>query len=127
MKKKNNWSMGDLTGAYAGQYESILFAQKGRRNLNEVAGKRRHPDILSFDRVPASKLRHSHEKPTDLIEFLIKKSSNKGEIILDPFCGSGTTVVCAKRLGRKFITFELERQYVEIANERLDNEAEDIK
>ena len=119
---KNNWSMGDLTGAYAGQYESILFAQKGRRKLNEVDGKRRHSDVLQFDRVPANKLRHSHEKPAGLIEFLIRKSSIEGEVILDPFCGSGTTAVCARRLRRNFITFEVEPQFIEIANKRLDDE-----
>lgn len=117
---KNNWSMGDLKGAYAGQYESILFAQKGRRFLNEVNGRSRHADILQYDRVSPNKLRHSHEKPEDLISFLIEKSSNKGEIVLDPFCGSGTTAVCAKALDRNFITFELEREFIEISNQRLE-------
>jgi len=116
--KKNNWSMGDLQGAYAGQYEVILFAQKGRRILNEVDGKKRHPDVLEFDRIPSTRLRHSHEKPEDLIEFLIRKSSNEGEIILDPFAGSGTTAAVAKRLGRSFITIELDEDYVEIIEER---------
>lgn len=116
---KNNWSMGDLQGAYAGQYESILFAQKGRRSLNEVGGRTRHADILQYNRVPSGKLRHSHEKPEDLIEFLIRKSSNEGETILDPFCGSGTTAVCAKKLKRKFITFELDSDYTEIAYQRV--------
>lgn len=116
---KNNWSMGDLTGAYAGQYETILFAQKGRLTLNEVKGKRRHADILQFDRISPAKLRHSHEKPEDLIEFLIRKSSVEGETVLDPFCGSGTTAVCAKRLGRNFITMELDADYARIANERI--------
>lgn len=116
---KNNWSMGDLTGAYAGQYETVLFAQKGRRTLNEVEGRKRHSDILQFDRVSAQKLRHSHEKPEDLIEFLIRKSSVEGETVLDPFCGGGTTAVCAKRLGRNFITMELDADYARIANERI--------
>lgn len=120
--KKNNWSMGDLQGAYAGQYEVILFAQKGRRTLNEVGGRKRHPDVLEYDRVPASKLRHSHEKPEELIEFLIRKSSNEGEIILDPFGGSGTTAVCAKRLGRDFITMEMDKDYIEVTQERLSEE-----
>lgn len=123
---KNNWSMGDLTGAYAGQYESILFAQKGRRTLNEIDGTKRHADILQFNRVSPNKLRHSHEKPEDLIEFLIRKSSNEGEIVLDPFCGSGTTAVAAARLKRDFITFELESDFIKIANKRLDNESEEI-
>ena len=120
--KKNNWSMGDLQGAYAGQYEVILFAQKGRRKLNEVDGRKRHPDILEFDRVPTTKLRHSHEKPEDLIEFLIKKSSNPGELVIDPFAGSGTTAVCAKRLNRNFITIELDEYYVNVAKQRLYEE-----
>lgn len=119
---KNNWSMGDLQGAYAGQYENILFAQKGRRILNEVNGKRRHADILQFNRIPANKLNHSHEKPLDLIEFLIEKSSGPGEIVLSPFAGSGTDCVAAARTGRHFISFELERDHIETANKRLDNE-----
>src|SRR5699024_8472073 len=119
--KKNNWSMGDLQGAYAGQYEVILFAQKGRRVLNEVDGRKRHPDILEFDRVPAQRLRHSHEKPEELIEFLMRKSSNPGGVVLDPFAGSGTTAAVAKRLGRDFITMEMDEDYVEIANERINN------
>lgn len=69
---KNNWSMGDLKGAYAGQYECILFCQKGRRELNEVDGKKRHVDILQFDRIPPNKLIHSHQKPVELLELLIK-------------------------------------------------------
>lgn len=120
---KNNWSMGDLTGAYAGQYETILFAQKGRRKLNEVDGKKRHTDILQFDRISPNKLRHSHEKPEDLIEFLIRKSSSEGETVLDPFCGSGTTAVCAKRLGRNFLTAELDADYAQIARQRLEANA----
>ena len=124
--QKNNWSMGDLKGAYAGQYETILFAQKGRRTLNEVDGRKRHTDILQFDRVPSNKLRHSHEKPEDLIDFLIRKSSVEGEIILDPFCGSGTTASCAKRLGRNFLTYELDEEYVEIANQRIEDVTKEL-
>ena len=123
--KKNNWSMGDLQGAYAGQYEVILFAHKGRRILNEVDGKRRHPDILSYDRIPSTRLRHSHEKPEELIEFLMRKSSDVGEVVLDPFAGSGTTAAVAKRLGRDFITIELDEDYVGITRERVANVSEE--
>lgn len=117
---KNNWSMGDLFGAYAGQYENILFAQKGRRLLNEVEGKTRHADILQFDRVSPNKLRHSHEKPEELIEFLIRKSSNVGDIVITPFCGSGTDCVAAAKTGREFISFELDADHITTANIRLD-------
>jgi DNA modification methylase len=118
--RKNGHSMGDLHGSYAGIYETILFAQKGRRSLNEVDGKSRHIDVLDFDKVPSGKLRHSHEKPERLIEFLIKKSSDEGDVVLDPFCGSGTTAVSANRIGRDFVTFELVPEFIEIANKRLD-------
>src|SRR5690625_970668 len=122
--KKNNWSMGDLQGAYAGQYEVILFAQKGRRFLNELGGRKRHSDILEYARVPSQRLRHSHEKPEDLIEFLIRKSSNPGELVLDPFAGSGTTAAVAKRLGREFITIEADVDFYNTAVERVKNEKE---
>ena len=116
---KGNWSMGDLRGAYAGQYEVILFAQKGRRLLNEVDGTKRHPDILRYNRVPAAKLRHSHEKPEELIELLIRKSSEPGELVCDPFCGGGTIPAVAKRLGRDFITAEIDEHNVKISEQRL--------
>src|SRR5699024_9719811 len=116
--------MGDVQGAYGGQYEVIVFAQKGRRLLNEVDGKRRHPDILSYDRTPPTRLRHSHEKPEELIEFLMRKSSDVGEVVLDPFAGSGTTAAVAKRLGRDFITIELDEDYVGITRERVSNTCE---
>lgn len=123
---KGNWSMGDLKGAYAGQYEVILFAQKGRRTLNEVDGTKRHPDILRFNRVPASRLRHSHEKPENLIELLIRKSSVVGEIVLDPFCGSGTTAAVAKQLRREYITMDLDESAVDIASKRIGNAGENL-
>lgn len=123
---KGGVSMGDLLGSYSGNYETILFARKGRRELNEVDGCRRHPDILSYPKIPARQLRHSHEKPEDLIEFLIRKSSNPGEVVLDPFAGSGTTAAVAKRLGREFITIEADVDFYNVAVARVKNEKEAI-
>lgn len=123
---KNNWSMGDLQGAYAGQYECILFGHKGRRILNEVEGRKRHADVLFYDRIPSNRLQHSHQKPTDLLEFLIKKSTNEGETIIDPFSGSGSTLVSAINTKRNFIGMESDWDYCEIANERI-KQAQEIK
>lgn len=117
---KNNWSMGDLKGSYAGQYECILFCHKGRRELNEVEGRKRHADILQFDRIAPTRLKHSHQKPVELIELLIKKSSDVGDVVLDAFMGSGTTAVASVNTGRQFIGFELEEEYWEIANRRIE-------
>jgi site-specific DNA-methyltransferase (adenine-specific) len=67
---------------------------------------------------------HPTQKPVLLLEDLIKTFSNEGDIVVDLTCGSGSTCVAAVRTGRKFIGFETEPKYVEIANKRLDNEEE---
>jgi len=71
---------------------------------------------------PAPKQGHITPKPIEMIENIIRHSSNEGDIVLDCFIGSGTTAVAAARLNRHFIGFERESEYIEIANKRLDNE-----
>lgn len=75
---------------------------------------------------PAENLGHITPKPVEMIENIIYHSSIEGDIVLDCFMGSGTTAVAAVRTGRKFIGFEREPEYIEIANKRLDNETEVI-
>jgi len=65
---------------------------------------------------------HSAVYPTELCNFFIKAFSNEGDIILDPFMGSGTTGVACKHLNRKFIGIELNEEYFNIAKERIKNE-----
>ena len=60
-----------------------------------------------------------NQKPVKLLERLISASSDPGDLILDPFCGSGTTCEAAERLGRDWIGIEIDAQTVEIAHERL--------
>lgn len=62
---------------------------------------------------------HSTQKPAELLFRIIISSSNPGQIVLDPFTGSGTTPAVAKRLGRNFIGFEKEPFYVKIGQERI--------
>ena len=64
---------------------------------------------------------HPTQKPVALFEYLIRTYTNEGEIVLDNCMGSGTTAVAAVRTNRKFIGFELEPEYVRIANQRLEN------
>ena len=71
---------------------------------------------------PAPKHGHITPKPVEMIENIIRHSSSEGDIVLDCFMGSGTTAVASVRTGRKFIGFEREPKYIEIANKRLDNE-----
>ena len=69
---------------------------------------------------------HPTQKPEKLIAKLILASSNAGDMVFDPFIGSGTTAVVAKKLGRRFLGIERERRYVALALKRLDA-AEDDK
>jgi len=64
---------------------------------------------------------HSTQKPAELLMRIILSTSNPDDIVLDPFSGSGTTAAVAKRLGRKYIAFEKEPFYIQVANDRLEN------
>lgn len=63
---------------------------------------------------------HPAEKPIELLERFIRVSSKEGDIILDPFLGSGTTAVAAVNTNRHYIGFELDEKYFDIACQRLD-------
>lgn len=62
---------------------------------------------------------HPTQKPEKLIELILTASSNVGDLVLDPFFGSGTTGIVASRLGRKWIGIEIDRKYVRVASERI--------
>ena len=68
---------------------------------------------------------HPTQKPEKLIAKLILASSNEGDVVFDPFLGSGTTSVTAKKLGRHFVGIEREKEYVAIAEKRLEMADED--
>lgn len=62
---------------------------------------------------------HPAQYPEQLIERIILTGSNPGDIIMDPFMGSGTTAVVAKKLGRHYLGYEIVKDYCDIVNERL--------
>lgn len=62
---------------------------------------------------------HPTQKPEEMLKRIILASSNKGDVVLDPFLGSGTTAVVAKKLGRKWIGIEKSKAYVKIAEKRV--------
>ena len=64
---------------------------------------------------------HPTQKPTKLIELLIETSSKNGEIVLDPFMGSGSTGIACKNTNRNFIGIEIDENYFNIAKERINN------
>ena len=78
---------------YRARYEFILFFEKGKRKLNDLGV----PDILEHKRVYRG---YPTEKPVPLIKQLIEQSSKEGEVVIDPFFGSGATLVAATQLNR---------------------------
>lgn len=64
--------------------------------------------------------KHPTQKPEYLLERIIFASTEEGQVILDPFCGSGTTGVEAVRYGRKFIGIDVSEEYMEISKKRLE-------
>ena len=75
----------------------------------------------------AERTNHPAQYPERLIERVILAGSNKGDVVLDPFMGSGTTAVVAKKLKRNYIGYELVEEYVEMANNRLKNVGDDVE
>ena len=110
---KNNTSMGDLKGDFAPRTEFILFMHKGRRLIR---GKR-DSNVLEFKRT-RNEL-HPSQKPVDMLEYMIEKFSDSGNLIVDPFMGSGSTGVACVNTNRKFIGIEKDDKYFEIAEKRI--------
>ena len=70
--------------------------------------------------IPQNPRLHPTQKPEEVIEVWMRYLSKEGDLVLDPFCGSGTVCVVAKRLGRNFIGVDKNFEYVEVARKRLN-------
>lgn len=107
---KNNWSAGDLKHEHGRQWEACCFYPQSQHKFEH-----RTPDVIVEPKTQ-NKL-HPTQKPVRLIERLI--SANKCQTILDPFMGSGTTLVAALRLGKTAIGIEASEKYCEVAANRF--------
>lgn len=76
-------------------------------------------DIYNITRTEIDKRHYPTQKPLKLLERIVALSSNEGDLVLDPFCGSGTTLVAAHMTGRQWIGIDANPEAVEIANQRL--------
>jgi site-specific DNA-methyltransferase (adenine-specific) len=100
---------------YMDSHEYIIFFRKGKaKKINNCGTK----SVLYFDN-PRNKV-HPSEKPVDLLETLIKNSTNENDVVLDFTMGSGSTGIACINTNRQFIGMELDQTYFEIAKKRIE-------
>jgi len=137
---KNNAMPSMTRRTFTHSCEYVLFFSKGKKWIFNYADiKKINPDkakdgsekqmrdlwimpvVQGKERVrdKTGRAAHPTQKPENLLERVILASSNKGDVVLDPFLGSGTTAVIAKKLGRKWIGIETENKYIKVAEKRI--------
>jgi site-specific DNA-methyltransferase (adenine-specific) len=97
---------------YRARYECILFFEKGKRKLADLGVA----DIITAPRIRGG---YPAEKPVAVSEVLVRQSSREGEVVVDPFVGSGSVGAAAVRLGRRFLGNDLCEEAVEVSRRRL--------
>jgi adenine-specific DNA-methyltransferase len=106
--------MGDIDSNWGCGHELVLYCKRGRR---EVAYRR--SSIVAVDKVHAARLIHPTEKPVPLLEHYVEMSTKPGDVVFDPFSGSGSTSVAADRLGRIGIGTEVDAEHHRRSLDRL--------
>lgn len=107
-------------GNYLIDKEFCLYFRKNVR-LNTTFDTAFTYWIDKKNKVSKDKFEHPTIKPLNIIETLIKNSSQPNDIVLDPFMGSGTTAIACKNTGRNFIGFEINPKWAKVAKNRLNN------
>ena len=97
----------------------LFFREKGVKIYGDYSTKSKFL-ITSLNVQDKEWYDHPTIKPLDFVKNHIINSTIEGEVVLDPFAGSGTTAVAAKELGRKYLTFELSEDFYNIAKDRLN-------
>jgi site-specific DNA-methyltransferase (adenine-specific) len=120
---KHGGGMGDLKYSLSTDYEFAIICHNGKC---KIRGKR-DGSVWECTKLNPNKMVHPTQKPEDLIERIIEKWSDESDVILDPFLGSGTTVVACLNTNRQYIGFELDKDYYNIANERIKSHKEENK
>ena len=105
----------------------ILFVVKDKKRYKFNKIEHYPEDVLIINREYwTGKIKTPTKLPMELVKKLILFSSDKGDIIFDPFLGSGTVPVCAKMLGRHYLGFEIVKDYYEFAINRISKVQEDL-
>lgn len=117
-------SMGDLTSPWGRNEERIwfytsLFRHAGKRGKENNPVRLRKGTILTFPKPTGKSVRHPTEKPISLLQEFIESSSRQGDVVLDPYAGTGSTGVASILTGRRAVLCEIDEKYAEMAKARL--------
>ncbi len=113
--KKNNATPSQY---YMQCCEFILLLKKGySKPINNIGTM----NCFEIPNIIGNKL-HPTEKPVELMKILVENSTNKGDVVLDAFMGSGSTGIACKMLERDFIGIEIDKTFFDIAKERIERD-----
>ena len=116
--------------AWAHAHETLLWASKGKGHtfnydlINSPYPASQMSSVWRIPTVPKREKLHGYhpiQKPLRLVRRALLASTREGELVFDPFCGSGTTGVAAKELGRFFVGAEVEEGFAELARRRISS------
>jgi site-specific DNA-methyltransferase (adenine-specific) len=107
--------MGDLRAGIAPQHESMIYATKGRYEFPNSRPK----SIYRCKRTNANDMIHPNEKPITLFRALLKDFAETGDIVIDPFGGSASSLIACEQMGFDYIGWELDPDYYEAAQKRM--------
>lgn len=109
-----------MNNTYANDTEYLIMArEKGTKLYGDYNSKKKYW-ITTTNKNDKDLFKHPTIKPLEIIKTLISNSSDENDLVLDCFCGSGTTCVAAKELNRRFIGIEIDPEYHKIATNRLN-------
>lgn len=110
---------------FRGQHELIIWGRWQGHKWNDDGICR--PDVLSFPPLPSQNRCHPVEKPVELMRELIKPTSSPGDLILDPFMGSGPVIAAAIKEDRSYLGIDVDPEYCIIADERIKRETAQLE
>lgn len=121
---KGTLSGGDLSAPWGPSFEPITFAvtkhrHGGKVGAGSLSARLRKQSVLRYGRPTGRKVRHPNEKPVGLLRELIESSSRIGDVVLDPFAGSGSTAVAALLSGRRAVVIEKDERWLPLLIERV--------
>ena len=112
------WQKNNCTPSqyYMKNCEYVLFLRKGKaKYINDIGGSK---TVHQFNNIIGRKT-HPCEKPIELLKFYIANSTKEGDTVFDPFAGTASVLVAAKKLNRNFMGYEIDEDYYKIGKLRL--------